>query len=77
MQNLPANITKIICLLDMGTMALGLIFVLVVSVSCILSVCVCLLCGGRIKIVDVTEMGRDGDSMVGYGDDFCPGVVAL
>jgi len=33
------NITKIICLLDMGTMALGIIFVLVIFDSCILSVC--------------------------------------
>jgi len=38
------NITKIICLLDMGT--------------------------------KVTEMGRDGDRMGGYGDGFCPGRVA-
>jgi len=53
-------------------MALGIIFVLVVFVSCILSVCVCLLCGGRIKFVNVTEMGRDGDRMGGYGDDFFP-----
>ena len=39
------NITKIICLLDMGT--------------------------------KVAEMGRDGDRMGGYGNDFCPGAVAL
>jgi len=32
--------------------SLGLRFVLVVFVGCILSVCVCLLCGGRIKIVN-------------------------
>jgi len=25
----------------------------------------------------VIEMGKDGDMMGGYGDDFCPGVVAL
>jgi len=57
-------------------MALGLSFVLVVLVSCIfsvcLSVCVCLLCGGRIKIVNVTEMGRDGDRMGGYGMTHVP-----